>query len=162
MLRASIRIVAGQASEEAVGCELVDRSAYIDPSITNSLGAVDVTRLQVRRVDNGSLPAPHRFLVFRRADPAMTWLPRRSVNRIDKHHIYYWPLLHAVITGVNRDEIIAKSLCRPDSYRRPRGRSIIFISHSRRALSRACVCVCLCVYRDIGCPLDPSESELFK
>jgi len=37
VLRASIRIVAGQASKEAVGCELVDRSAGIDPSVTDQL-----------------------------------------------------------------------------------------------------------------------------
>lgn len=40
VLRASIRIVAGQASKEAVGCELVDRSASIDPSVTDRLPIV--------------------------------------------------------------------------------------------------------------------------
>lgn len=43
VLRASIRIVAGQASKEAVGCELVDRSARIDPLVTDP-PAAGVTR----------------------------------------------------------------------------------------------------------------------
>jgi len=44
VLRASIRIVAGQASKEAVGCELVDRSARIDPSVTEDLSVAGVIR----------------------------------------------------------------------------------------------------------------------
>lgn len=88
MLRASIRIVAGQASEKAVGCELADRSPCIDPlrlPIPSASLGPKCTGSDVR-----SHPAPRRFHVIRRAGPAMTWLPQRSVDRIrEKRHIYY-------------------------------------------------------------------------
>lgn len=85
VLRASIRIVAGQASKEAVGCDLVGRSARIDPSVTDP-SATDVTRRSsvYRADDDDSRRALRRFpVMIRRVDPAMTWLPcHLSVDKV--------------------------------------------------------------------------------
>lgn len=80
-MRASIRIVAGQASREAVGCKLLWADHVCrSPIIGRRSFVFDFTRFGKYPAGDPILPVLRRFLAIRGADP-MTWLLRRSVKK---------------------------------------------------------------------------------
>lgn len=102
VLRASIRIVAGQASGEAVGCKLLDRSRL---SILDYWPTIlfDFTRSGRCLANDPILPVLRRFLAIRGTGP-VAWLLHRS-NRISRETLQI-PFAASVVAPKNVDVIL--------------------------------------------------------